>query len=228
MNTKISKSPSDTLYEELSSSANSNRRENAQNIKAICDQMVKDGIEISLNGTARRCLDTFGNPAISTVTNTGSKLGEYVRLRKQEQNIDKVHIIQHTGISAKVQDPVLAQEVKILEEAVKALRNENNALRFTLKKLDVDIDSGIRQILTSDADSPDSNEKLLVSPKYPSILKNTITSLLNHLADRGYGMYRGRFGINKKTILTTVEIDALKDVTGISESEFHARYSGDK
>jgi hypothetical protein len=228
MNNTISKSPSALLYDELCKSANSNRRENAQNIKVTCDHMEKDGVEILLNGVARRCLESFGRPAISTVTNTGSKLGEYVRLRKQDQCIDKGSIIEKTGVSAKIQDPVLSQEVKILEEMVKGLRNENNALRVTFKKLDVDIDNGIRQILTIDKNTDVDSNKQLASPTYPSNLKGAVTSLLNHLSDRGYSMYRGRFGINKKTVLTGAEIDALKEVTSMSESEFNARYSSDK
>lgn len=227
MNTNISKSASDIMFDDLCSSANSRRRENAQNIKVTCDQMEKDGIEITLNGVARRCVDAFGSPAISTVTNTGSKLGDYVRLRRQEQNIGKVSNIQKTGVSSKVQDPVVAQEVKILEETVKALRNENNALRVAFKKLDVDIDGGIRQVLTSGNGSSDNCDKLLPSPKYPSLLKKAVTSLLNHLADRGYGIYRGRYGLNKKIVLTTDELEALKDTTDMSESEFHARYCRD-
>ncbi|CSA26454.1 Uncharacterised protein [Vibrio cholerae] len=41
-------------------------------------------------------------------------------------------------------------------------------------------------------------------------------------------MYRGRFGINKKTVLTTAELDALKEVIDISEAEFNATYGNDK
>lgn len=228
MDKSEAKSPSEMLFDELSSSANSRRRENAQNIKVTCDQMEKDGIEITLSGVAKRCVNYFGSPAVSTVTNTGSKLGEYVRLRRAGQYIEKVNIIDQTCVSAKVQDPVLAQQIKILEETVKALRIENNALRVIFKKLDVDIDSGIRQVLTSSHDTTDNNTTLIATPKYPSILKTAISTLLNHLSERGYGMYRGRFGINKKTILTTAELEALKDVTDMSESEFYARYSGEK
>lgn len=228
MNTAVSKSLSATVYDELCKSANSKRRENAQNIKVTCDHMEKDGVEISLSGAAKRCLESFGSPAVSTVTNTGSKLGEYVRLRKQEQNIDKGNILQRTGISAKVQDPVLAQEVKILEETIKGLRNENNALRVAYKKLNTDIDSNINQVLLGNQNKTNNSDKQLSYPKYTSHLRSAVTSLFKHLSDRGYGMYRGRFGINKKTVLTTAELDALKEIIDISESKFHATYCSDK
>ncbi|EGR9007560.1 MULTISPECIES: hypothetical protein [Vibrio] len=228
MNTSVSQSPSAILYNDLCKSANSKRRENAQNIKLTCDHMVQDGVEITLSGVAKRCLDSFGNPAISTVTNTGSKLGEYVRLRKQEQNINKGTIIARTVVSAKMSDPVLAQQVKILEETVKGLRNENNALRVIFKKLNTDIDNDISSILLSEPKKQNTSEKLLPSTSHTPHLKSAVASLLRHLADRGYGMYRGRFGINKKTVLTTAELDALKEVIDISEAEFNATYGNDK
>lgn len=228
MNTSVSQSPSAILYNDLCKSANSKRRENAQNIKLTCDHMVQDGVEITLSGVAKRCLDSFGSPAISTVTNTGSKLGEYVRLRKQEQNINKGTIIARTVVSAKVSDPVLAQQVKILEETVKGLRNENNALRVIFKKLNTDIDNDISSILLSEPKKQNTSEKLLPSISHTPHLKSAVASLLRHLADRGYGMYRGRFGINKKTVLTTAELDALKEVIDISEAEFNATYGNDK
>ncbi|KOE19676.1 hypothetical protein ACS85_02435 [Vibrio parahaemolyticus] len=228
MNTSVSQSPSAILYNDLCKSANSKRRENAQNIKLTCDHMVQDGVEITLSGVAKRCLDSFGSPAISTVTNTGSKLGEYVRLRKQEQNINKGTIIARTVVSAKVSDPVLAQQVKILEETVKGLRNENNALRVIFKKLNTDIDNDISSILLSEPKKQNTSEKLLPSTSHTPHLKSAVASLLRHLADRGYGMYRGRFGINKKTVLTTAELDALKEVIDISEAEFNATYGNDK
>lgn len=228
MNTSVSQSPSAILYNDLCKSANSKRRENAQNIKLTCDHMVQDGVEITLSGVAKRCLDSFGSPAISTVTNTGSKLGEYVRLRKQEQNINKGTIIARTVVSAKVSDPVLAQQIKILEETVKGLRNENNALRVIFKKLNTDIDNDISSILLSEPKKQNTSEKLLPSTSHTPHLKSAVASLLRHLADRGYGMYRGRFGINKKTVLTTAELDALKEVIDISEAEFNATYGNDK
>ncbi|WP_289097946.1 hypothetical protein [uncultured Pseudoalteromonas sp.] len=225
MNTSVS---SAILYDQLCKSTNSKRRENAQNIKLTCDHMEKDGVEITLSGVAKRCLESFGSPAVSTVTNTGSKLGKYVRLRKQEQKIDKGTTLERTGVSAKVSDPVLAQEVKILEETIKGLRNENNALRLAFKKLNTDIDNEISSILLSEQKSNSINEKLLHIPKCTSHLKSAITSLLRHLSDRGYGMYRGRFGINKKTVLTNAELDAIKEVIDISEAEFQATYGNDK
>lgn len=221
-----SQTTSDLLYKEMSESANSLRKENAENLKKICDQMVKDKVAITLNGVAKRCLETFGSPAITTVTNTGSKLGDYVRARKSEQNISKLSTIEPKGISNKVSDPVVAQEVKILEETIKGLRKENNALRACYKQLDVDIDTGIRKLLNNKSSPTEPNNLALESPKPPSNLISAVTSILNHLAERGYGVYRGRYGFNKKTILTAAEIESLRDLLGIDESEFNARYSG--
>jgi len=225
---KTTKAPSENLFNELNKSNNSKRRENLQNIKMVCNQMEKDGVPITLNSAAKRCLEMYGSPAVSTVTNTGSKLGEYVRLRRSEQNISNTNIIQKTGVSSKVQDPVLAQEVKILEEMVKALRNENNALRVTFKKLDVDIDGDIHQVIYGHQTLKEVNNNPLPSTKHSPILKSAIISIFSHLADRGYGFYKKRYGINKKTLLTAAELDALKEVIDISESEFYARFSKER
>ena len=228
MSNVSSKSPSEILYDDLVSSANSNRRENAQNIKVICDLMDKDKVEITLSGVAKRCLSTYGAPAVSTVTNTGSKLGEYVRLRKQEQKIEKGTATIERSISAKLQDPVIAQEVKILEEMIKGLRNENNALRMLYKKLETDVDDGIKQILLSEHSGSINKTSQSNAPKYSSDLKDAVLSIFNHLAERGYGMYRERFGINKSTVLTPAELKALKEVLDMSESEFHAKFVREK
>ena len=222
MNTSTSQSA--ILFDNLCKSTNSKRRENAQNIKLTCDHLEEDGVEITLSGVAKRCLDSFGSPAVSTVTNTGSKLGEYVRLRKQVQHIDKGVVIEKTGVSARVRDPVLAQEVKILEETIKGLRNENNALRVAFKKLNTDIDNDISTILQGKQKKQNTKEELLPSPNSNSHLKSAITSLLGHLSDRGYGIYRGRFGINKKTVLTTAELNSLKEIIDFSEAKFQATY----
>lgn len=221
-----SKLPSDDLYEKLCHSSNSLRRENAQNIKLTCDNMESDGVEITLRGVAKRCLSSFGSPAISTVTNTGSELGEYIRLRRQQQNIKKGTTIQKVGISSKIQDPVLAQEIKILEETVKGLRNQNNALRVLIKKTSIDIDGEIRQNLFSGSNTEVSSQQL-PSPKVNPHLKSALMSLLKHLSERGYTLFRGRYGINKKTVLTSAELEALKEVIDISESEFSARFLKD-
>ncbi len=218
-----SKHSSDDLYEKLCMSANSLRRENAKNIKSICDNMEKDKVEITLRGVAKRCLDSFGSPAISTVTNTGSELGEYIRLRRQQQNIKTGETIQKTGVSSKVQDPVLAQEVKILEETVKGLKNQNNALRVLIKKVGVDIDSEISRNLFSSTNQ-ESIAQNNINKKNNPHLKSAIASLLTHLSERGYTLFRGRYSINKRTVLTPMELDALKEVIDISESEFNARY----
>lgn len=70
---------SDVLYDEIAASRNSIRRENIRAIKVVCDRMENDGVQIAAAEVVRRC--GHGGPAYSTVCNTGSKLGEYIRLR---------------------------------------------------------------------------------------------------------------------------------------------------
>ena len=74
---------SDILFDDLAGSRNSIRRENIRVIKEVCDLMEKDGVPIAAAEVVRRCGPN--GPAYSTVCNTGSKLGEYIRLRVDEQ-----------------------------------------------------------------------------------------------------------------------------------------------
>ena len=80
---KITRRASDVLFDEVSGSRNSLRRENIRLIKEVCDWMEKDKVHISVAEVVRRC-GTDG-PAYSTVANQGSHLGEYIRLRVAEQ-----------------------------------------------------------------------------------------------------------------------------------------------
>lgn len=216
------------VYNILSSSNNSIRRTNAHYIKLICDQMEKDKVEITISSVGQRCMEQFGKPATSTITNTGSKLGEYIRLRRSEQNLDIVKIINQNHVSNKLSDPILAQEVKILEESIKQLQIENNALRNTLKSLSVDIDGGIKAIFQGI--EPSLNKELIQisSLKHGepnnSLLSSAVLKLFDHLASRNYQLFRGRYGLNKKTVLSSPEFEVLKDACNISESEWAARY----
>lgn len=216
-------SPADILYNKLSASKNSIRRENAYNIKQVCDQMVSDKIEITISSVAKRCIENYGQPAITTITNTGSELGDYVRLRRNEQQLDKHDIVDRVSISNKISDPVLAQQIKILEETIKLLKNENDAFRKSLRSLKVDSDSAIKALMSGNTQIEKVIEISDSPIKHDPILKKAILSLMEHLAQRGYGLYRGRYGINKKTVLMKNEYDILKEVTGISEKEWTTR-----
>lgn len=221
-------SAAEMVYKNLSSSNNSLRRTNAHYVKIICDQMAKDKVEITLSSVAQRCIDQFGQPATSTITNTGSMLGEYIRQRRNEQHLEVKRIINDNYISKKLSDPILAQEVKILEESTKQLRIENNALRNTLKLLSVDLDNELKSIFVSETSSKQSAiikpKKLNNDQSENTLLSNSLLKLLDHLASRNYQQFRGRYGLNKKTILTNPEFEEIKKYCNISESEWIARY----
>lgn len=222
------RSPSEMVYDSLAGSMNSVRRTNAHNVKLVCDRMEQDKVEITMSKVAQRCMEQFGQPAASTITNTGSKLGEYIRLRRDEQNIDRKGVIERNEVSSKLSDPVLAQEVKILEETIKQLRIENNGLRNAFRSLTIDIDGGIRALLHSEA-SKESQATLTELKHTNDINANPLLSvallrLLEHLSARNYQLFRGRFGINNKAVLSGPEFEALKSACNISESEWSARF----
>lgn len=225
------RSPSEIAYDNLISSQNSVRRGNAHNVKLVCDQMERDGVEILLSQVAQRCIEQFGQPGTSTITNTGSKLGEYIRLRRSEQNVDRKGVVERNAISNKLSDPVLAQEVKILEETVKQLRMENNGLRNAFRSLNVDVDNGIKRLLQggNTTDKETSNTELSVSNNraVDPLLSNALLRLLEHLASRNYQLFRGRYGVNNKAVLSGPEFEALKSSCNISESEWAARFGAD-
>ena len=226
-----SRYPSQIAYEALISSQNSVRRGNANNVKLICDRMEKDKVEISLSQVAQRCVEQFGQPAISTITNTGSKLGEYIRLRKCEQNVDKKGNIERNVVSGKLSDPVLAQEVKILEETAKQLRIENNALRNSFRSLTVDIDGGIKRLFQTNNcivnDTSVAEPSLPIDEAVSPLLSIAILRLFDHLAARNYQFFRGRYGVNNKTVLSSSELHALKQACNIPESEWVTRFGID-
>ena len=222
-----SRSPSEMVYDSLISSKNSVRRTNAHNVKLVCDQMERDKVEITMSQVAQRCVEQFGQPAASTITNTGSKLGEYIRLRRDEQNIDKKGVIERNVISSKLSDPVLAQEVKILEETIKQLRIENNGLRNAFRSLSVDVDGGIRKLLRNESAEDCQTSTELQYPNSNPMLSVALLKLIEHLATRNYQIFRGRFGINNKAVLSGQEFEALKNACNISESEWLARFGVD-
>lgn len=229
--TDKNRSPSEIAYDNLVSSQNSVRRENAHNVKIICDQMERDGVEIMLSQVAQRCIEQFGQPATSTLTNTGSKLGEYIRLRRGEQNVDRKGVVERNLTSSKLSDPVLAQEVKILEETVKQLRMENNGLRNAFRSLNADIDSGIKRLLqggiATDNETPNKELSVQSVRVVNPLLSKALLRLLEHLATRNYQIFRGRYGVNNKAILSGPEFESLKSACNVSESEWAARFGTD-
>lgn len=134
---------SDVLYDEIAASRNSIRRGNIAAIKEVCDQMEKDGVQIAASEVVRRCGPN--GPAYSTVSNTGSKLGEYIKLRINEQAARVQAVPKSGSIADTVLDPVLQAQIRDKESVARWLQKENDALRKLFKTLrpGVDIDTAI-------------------------------------------------------------------------------------
>lgn len=218
--------PSDSLYEHLSASRNSLRRENIKNIKAVCDQMQKDKVPITPAEVAKRCVKLFGGPASSTITNTNSPLGEYIRLRKLEQKAEgNGEDGEQIPLSETVNDPILAAEVQLLEEKNRMLRLENHAIRNLFKKItDFDIDKELKGVSKGNnviaIRTPSS-----ARPELDDELQAVLLKLMDHLfGDRQYESYRGRFAINRKMILTPAEYGLYRRATGLSDEDWIKRY----
>ncbi|MHB1494673.1 MAG: hypothetical protein ACYCUY_04405 [Acidithiobacillus sp.] len=204
---------SEILYNELAASRNSVRRENAVALKRVCDQMEKDRVPMTVAEVVRRC----GNagPAYSTVSNTGSQLGDYVKLRMTEQAANMVPAAAGQGmLSDAIADPVLAAQVKDKESQARWLQKENTALRHLLKTLSpgLDIDGlifkGKASVILPTSTQSDVQEVSID-------LKEALTILMNHLThDRQYIVERGRLTINKKVVLNPIQLIALQQVTG--------------
>lgn len=215
---------SDVLYDEISASRNSIRRENIKLIKNVCDQMEKDGVQIATAEVVRRC-GPHG-PAYSTVSNTGSKLGEYIKLRVNEQASRAKSVEKGRSLADHVIDPVLQAQIRDKESTARWLQKENNALRTLLKTLrpGVDIDSAIanatkggQQFLLG---SPHEASNASAEGLAPALLK-----LMDHLVGgRQYSFTKGRFTINKKIILDSTEVAAYRDATKLSSEEWARRY----
>lgn len=220
---------SDVLFDEIAASRNSIRRENVRVIKEVCDQMEKDGVQIAAAEVVRRCGPN--GPAYSTVCNTGSKLGEYIRLRVDEQASRVKGKPKKGSLADTVLDPVLQAQVRDKESLARWLQKENDALRTLLKTLrpGVDIDGAIAnaskggQHLLLAAPSPEagpSNESLPVA----------LMKLMDHLVGgRQYCFTKGRLTINKKVVLDPSEVAAYRDASKLSPDDWSRRYelSGD-
>lgn len=215
---------SDILYDEISASRNSIRRENIRLIKNVCEQMEKDGIQISVAEVVRRCGPD--GPAYSTVSNIGSKLGDFVKLRIDEQVSFVKSNSAHRSLSDSVIDPVLQAQIRDKESTARWLQKENSALRSLLKSLrpGVDIDGAI-------ANATKGAQMLVLGPSDQSCdasnetLANCLLKLMDHLVgSRQYTFDKGRLLVNKKVVLDAHQTAAFSAATKLSSTDWSARY----
>lgn len=213
------------LYDEIAASRNSIRRENIRAIKVVCDQMEKDGVQIAAAEVVRRCGPD--GPAYSTVCNTGSKLGEYIRLRIDEQASRVKGTPKRVGLADTVLDPVLQAQIRDKESVARWLQKENDALRTLLKTLrpGVDIDGAI-------ANATKGGQRLLLlgvpaseaSPQNEG-LPAALLKLMDHLVGgRQYCFTKGRLTINKKVVLDPSDVIAYRDASKLSPDDWSRRY----
>lgn len=215
------------LYNEIASSRNSIRRENIHIIKHVCDQMEKDGVQIAVAEVVRRC--GSNGPAYSTVCNTGSKLGEYIKLRINEQGARVKGVPKRGSVADGVLDPVLQAQIRDKESVARWLQLENDALRTLLKTLSpgVDIDGAI-------ANAAKGGQRLLLGVPKPSDsavsegLATALLKLMDHLVGgRQYGFTKGRLTINKKIVLDSAEVDSYRDATKLNQEDWSRRYDAE-
>lgn len=214
---------SEVLYDEISKSRNGVRRENIRALRKVCDQMEKDKVPMSVAEVVRRC-DEAG-PAYSTVSNKGSPLGEYVRLRIVEQASVRVTRTPKESIAETVTDPVLQAQIREKEETAKWVSRENNGLRIILKNLRPGVD--IDKLL----ENPQPGVPLpLVVPvlaqrESDPELGGALIKLVSHLInDRNYRELKGRFTINGKIVLGADELAAVRRATGLTDEEWKIRF----
>lgn len=215
---------SDVLYDDIAASRNSIRRENIRLIKLACDQMEKDKIAISAAEVSRRCGEN--GPAYSTISNAGSKLGDYVRLRITEQ---AAMVAPSAGTSRSVADavadPVLQAQIRDRESTARWLAKENAGLRALFKSLrpGVDIDSLLRG-------SPSAPTGAQIgapsrSPLDSQELRGMLLKLMDHLVSaRQYRELRGRLTINGKVVLDARELQVLREATGLTDEAWKSRF----
>lgn len=223
---QVAELPSAKLFEILSSSRNSLRRDNANNVKTICDQMMKDRVMMTPAEVSRRCMQLFGGPATSTITNTGSQLGEYVKLRIIEQKAGLkggARIV--TPLSDDVADPILAAGIRVEEERARMLTRENHGLRNLLRKMsNFDIDKELKR-LGNGQKAVAVEKKTQETLQINSSLQAVFLKLMDHLiSERQYESYRGRLTVNKKIVLTPQEYESFRRATGLSDEMWTKRY----
>jgi hypothetical protein len=221
---KTARRASDVLYDEVAGSRNSLRRENIRLIKEVCDRMEKDKVPISVAEVVRRCGPD--GPAYSTVSNQGSRLGEYIRLRVAEQAANPGVPGSAQSIADTVYDPVLQARIRDTESTARWVTRENDGLRALLKSLrpGIDIDGLIRK--ASDATAAPKPELLALSPGPDSNeLRGLLLKLMDHLVStRQYKETRGRLTINGKIVLDARELKIYREASGLTEEAWQARY----
>lgn len=226
--TESERRASDVLYDELSASRNSVRRENIRVIKETCDRMEKDGVPMSAAEVVRRC--GADGPAYTTVSNTGSKLGEYIKLRMSEQAARIKRVPPSNSLADGVLDPVLQAQIRDKESATRYLQKENSTLRSLLKNLrpGVDIDSAIA------SSSRTGKQPLFVANTATNPVANeddvavALLKLMDHLVgSRQYVVVKGRLTINKKVILDAGDLLAVRNATKLTKAAWDSRYETD-
>lgn len=220
---------SDILYEEIFASRNSNRRENIRVIKVVCDQMEKDRVVINAAEVSRRCGEN--GPAYSTISNKGSALGEYIKLRMTEQVATLKPVASgERSLADTVFDPVLAAQIRDKESTARWFRKENTALRHLLKSLTpgFDIDGALARVAKGQATTLIENK----APSADSVsneLKGLLLKLMDHLiGERQYEELRGRLTINRKIVLDPRELQVYRQTSGLSDDEWQKRYGADE
>lgn len=215
---------SDVLYDEIAASRNSVRRGNIAAIKEVCDLMEKDGVQIAAAEVVRRCGPN--GPAYSTVSNTGSKLGEYIKLRITEQASRVKGVPKSRSLADTVIDPVLQAQIRDKESVARWLQKENDALRTLFKTLrpGVDLDGAIANAskgrqpfaLASPLDSQAPADKQVAA----ALLK-----LMDHLVGgRQYTFLKGRLTINKKVVLEAADVAAYRRGSCLADADWQQRY----
>jgi hypothetical protein len=215
------------LYGEIASSRNSLRRENIRLIKEVCNRMEEDKVLINVAEVVRRCGE--GGPAYSTVSNQGSQLGEYIRLRITEQAAGSSAPSGKQSLADTVSDPVLQARVRDTESTARWVTRENDALRAVLKTLrpGVDIDGLIRKSSEPPLSEP-ATSALPALPRGPDKTEvgGLLLKLMDHLvSSRQYKETRGRLTINGKVVLDPRELKVYREATGLTEEAWEARYS---
>lgn len=225
--TEVTRRASEVLYDELATSRNSIRRENIRLVRAACDQMERDGVQMSAAEIARRCGEN--GPAYSTISNSGSQLGDYVRLRITEQAARRTPVPgARRSVADGVADPVLQAQMRDLESVKRYLTRENSGLRALLKGLRPGVD--IDRLLRGDAKPTEARltgaEKALPSVDVHEV-RGALLKLIDHLVGaRQYKLHRGRLTINGKVVLDPGEVEALRRTTNLSDDEWGTRYGG--
>lgn len=216
---------SDILYDDIFASKNSVRRANIRIIKSVCDQMEKDKVVITAAEVARRGGES--GPAYSTISNTGSRLGEYIKLRIVEQaSMRPAAPGMERGLADAITDPVLAAQIRDKESSARWFQKENAALRYLLKTLapSFDIDAALSRA-TKGQSVPLFEPRERQSKGTNDELAGVLLKLMDHLVrDRQYVELRGRLAINRKVVLEPREYQAYREGCGMTQDAWRQRY----